>query len=630
MSMTDASDPLSKDTSSLSIDGKLSVPTKNALEDALGSSQDSIQPINTLEGRRTSVLSISESEPPRKYRIRSPAPATTAQSSGEEPPKKNKKTRKRTPAIKFTSKFNKKIHIKDFRRILLHSLSKSSGDVCPIEIKNGKFVNKFVIFHIPGLYPEDFNVPYSESHLPIETSNILSELQFFRDNFQFIYPTIHPGRKDSLFPIISTLINQPLSLKEREKILKYLRQMKLHVDDLVLTKKELLADDYPLHSKIEQGDRGSSKFLETKDLNHSETNIYSIDCEFCRSIDEEVLTRISVINYQEEVVLDTYVKPDVPIVDYVTKYSGITEESLVDVTTKLEDVQEQILSIVSCDDILVGHSLHSDLKVLKISHPRIIDTSVIYDHNRGPPAKPALRILAKKHLDISIQQGEDNGTGHSSVEDAIACLKLLKLKLLKGLLFGKVLDDQTIFQIINNDSDEVVQSSIIDYCSTRYYCNDETGSRYHITRIRAENDDQIIDTVINDCVGDTKIVISKLSELDFNSGEQVPDQYNGHLRDERDTPMTTEERGVLLKRLNERLTKVYEKLPSSSVLMILSGTSDASRIRELEDIKMSYERAEKNGETVSADKIWDFDKQIELLEIRVRMREMCSFIGVKQ
>ena len=72
---------------------------------------------------------------------------------------------------------------------------------------------------------------------------------------------------------------------------------------------------------------------------------------------------------------------------------------------------------------------------MKIKHDNIVDTSIIYDHNRGPPSKPSLKSLAEKHLNRQIQAGEGQGLGHSSIEDAKACLDLVKLKIIEGKLF---------------------------------------------------------------------------------------------------------------------------------------------------------------------------------------------------
>ena len=49
------------------------------------------------------------------------------------------------------------------------------------------------------------------------------------------------------------------------------------------------------------------------------------------------------------------------------RFSGLTAENFVGVSTSLQDVQRQLQSIVYEDSILVGHSLESDLRALKVT-----------------------------------------------------------------------------------------------------------------------------------------------------------------------------------------------------------------------------------------------------------------------
>jgi DNA polymerase III epsilon subunit-like protein len=48
------------------------------------------------------------------------------------------------------------------------------------------------------------------------------------------------------------------------------------------------------------------------------------------------------------------------------RWSGITPENLANITVTLEDVQERIRALLPPNAILVGHSLESDLKALKV------------------------------------------------------------------------------------------------------------------------------------------------------------------------------------------------------------------------------------------------------------------------
>ena len=163
--------------------------------------------------------------------------------------------------------------------------------------------------------------------------------------------------------------------------------------------------------------------------------VLAIDCEMCKTDDKTFeLARISVIRWDGSVVLDELVKPAKAIVDYLTPYSGMTKEKLDPVTTMLHDIQMRLLTLLTPRTILVGHSLDSDLAALKLTHPCIIDTSILYPHPRGPPLKSSLKWLAQKYLSREIQK--NSTTGHDSIEDARAALDLVKVKCQRGPSWG--------------------------------------------------------------------------------------------------------------------------------------------------------------------------------------------------
>jgi RNA exonuclease 1 len=73
------------------------------------------------------------------------------------------------------------------------------------------------------------------------------------------------------------------------------------------------------------------------------------------------------------------------------------------------------------------------LNALHMVHRAAVDTALMYSHPRGPPFKPALRVLSERLLNRRIQDGS-----HDSVADALATMALARLKFTKGPAFGEV------------------------------------------------------------------------------------------------------------------------------------------------------------------------------------------------
>ncbi|KAL6259234.1 hypothetical protein P5V15_009153 [Pogonomyrmex californicus] len=163
----------------------------------------------------------------------------------------------------------------------------------------------------------------------------------------------------------------------------------------------------------------------SKDVPIDEQGVYALDCEMCYTTHGLELTRVTIIDEDCKVIYETLVKPQNPIIDYNTRFSGITEEDMKDVTTTILDVQATILTMFSDKTILVGHSLESDFKALRLLHDTVVDTSVMFPHRNGYPQKRALKNLCSEYLRKIIQN--DIG-GHDSKEDAVACMELIRWK----------------------------------------------------------------------------------------------------------------------------------------------------------------------------------------------------------
>lgn len=155
----------------------------------------------------------------------------------------------------------------------------------------------------------------------------------------------------------------------------------------------------PLHVSDEIDPDNLTGFINTG-INSSVTteSIYALDCEMLYTTAGMDVAAISIVDHNCNLVYETLILPDAPIIDYNTDHSGLTKEQFRGVTTTLKDVHSKLLSLVGSRTILVGHGLNHDLLRLKVIHDRIVDTSVVYPHPKGPRIRNSLAFLKDRFL----------------------------------------------------------------------------------------------------------------------------------------------------------------------------------------------------------------------------------------
>ncbi|KAF3204221.1 hypothetical protein TWF106_010399 [Orbilia oligospora] len=585
--------------------------------------------------------------------------------------------------------------ISDLQGLALHLLS---FDAPPqwLHIKNKSAIRRAVYLYVPGLSMDLFDrrtplIPKAsvDEEPPIHHSTLgeffpwsLTEnplpkpLGELSDIFTHVLPVRAGGDGSKVFSPVYNMLNIPVEADPKKKNQKRnnKREARLKISDLLLSTEDLIENEYPIHSSQIPEDHSpltdQEGWVETSLTDLPPRNneagstlegykVYSLDCEMVKTSvrpstesstesstecsTESSLARVSLISWDGDVVFDSLVKPSEPVVDYLTPFSGITEAMLRDVTTTRADIQNKLKELIDGNTILIGQSLNSDLNALRMRHPRIVDTSVIYDHPRGKPMKPSLKWLTNKFLKKEIQIR--GAQGHDSVEDSKACLDLVKLKLEKGKEFGSTAANfESIFTKLAA-SKPAKTGAVIDYGDVQK----KFGTVAQFTK-RGNDDDQIVEGVLKAANGDD---ISGIAPVDFtwaqlrdlnttrgwhNSYQKFITEMNTKMITansppiaipEKPTPLEGEELGKVVEETVGRIKKIYDGLPKCSVLVVYGGTGDPVEMGRLNAMQAVYRKEYKVKKWDECSVKWT-DKEVQELKKAVEeARKGVALLAVK-
>ncbi|KAL7949454.1 hypothetical protein V8C42DRAFT_310931 [Trichoderma barbatum] len=208
-------------------------------------------------------------------------------------------------------------------------------------------------------------------------------------------------------------------------------------------------------------------FAETPENPLAPTNrAVCFDCEMCYTVHGLELVRLTATSWPTgEDLLDVLVQPLGEILDLNSRFSGVWPEDLaaaeswtvnddlkpskesnetgsedgelkskkkkLKIVSSPEVARDLLFSLISPTTPLIGHGLENDLNAMRIVHPTIIDSVLLYPHKMGLPYRFGLKTLMSVHMNRKIQQ--DTGPkmlGHDSGEDARAAGDLVRLRVM--------------------------------------------------------------------------------------------------------------------------------------------------------------------------------------------------------
>ncbi|XP_004499232.1 small RNA degrading nuclease 1-like [Cicer arietinum] len=226
--------------------------------------------------------------------------------------------------------------------------------------------------------------------------------------------------------------NNVMKHHSNQYILERLKERSHDSPEQSLVQETLQHPLYPLDYSFPSIDEGWLVIsLKRKSKGVRSTTMLAVDCEMVLCEDgTEALVKVCVVDHNLEVKLHKLVKPDKSVIDYRTEITGVSSEDLKTVTCSLADIQKSLRKLID-GNILVGHSLYNDLRVLKIDYVRVIDTAYIFKPVDGSiHRRPSLNSLCQSVLGYEVRQKD---APHDCLDDASATMKLVLARIKHGV-----------------------------------------------------------------------------------------------------------------------------------------------------------------------------------------------------
>ena len=533
----------------------------------------------------------------------------------------------------------------------------------------------------------------------LQPDQLPAALQPLSDIFEHVWPIKTPGddKYARMHSPLAAMLIAPLARTKEEKkakgpqqpaAFKNWKNQRTPITEFIASTEELEEEGYVLHPAHYSGTLPAADEVARREVNNASPTagwvdtpdidslasgivserdveqgsilagrkILAMDCEMCITSPPGTtpqvfsLTRISLIDWEGKVVLDELVKPAQPITDYLTPYSGITSAMLESVTTTLQDIQKTLLNeILTPQTILIGHSLNADLNALQLTHPYIIDTSLLFPHPRGPPLKSSLKWLAQRYLSREIQRGHGS-TGHDSVEDARACLDLVKQKCEKGKAWGtSEASGESIFKRLSRQTrpkrdkvnpigdDESRVGAVVDWGEPmRGY-----GAQAKVA-IGCESDEQVVAGVKRALSGEEEdesvvpkggvdFVFARLRELEAHRGwwNRSKSLDNDALRSSTTTNMDSASLTDVAQQTVAHIQEVWESLPPCSAFIVYSGSGDPRELSEMQALQQRFKEEYKVKKWDELSVRWTDVEEQKLRAACERARRGIACIGIK-
>ncbi|ORY62164.1 uncharacterized protein BCR38DRAFT_458753 [Pseudomassariella vexata] len=615
------------------------------------------------------------------------------------------------PSITFNynAKLQSKVSLEQLRNLILYIFAEGPGPSW-VSIAHRPQFRKIVTLMIPGLeeamFKQDIDfatyadqarcvdekprvITSPDDYYPrlLKKGELPEVLQPFADFFPHLWPIKTPAdeKRGQLRSPMGTMLTAPLEKSQelrgpkgavrQANEPKGWKDQRTRITEFLLMPEDFIPNGYVLHPALISDAERRKEFkdqegwvhtrvenLEDGDVPEAEIEqgsitagreILGLDCEMCMTGENEFsLTRISLVNWDGTVVMDKLVKPDKPITNYVTQWSGITKEMIDPITTTLKDIQSELLEILHPRTILVGHSLDSDLKAMQMTHPFIVDTAILFPHVRGPPLKNSLKFLTQRFLKREIQKGV---LGHNPTEDAKACLDLVKQKCEKGKAWGaNELQGENLFRRLHqagtayraNGGVEATGGAKIGKSSAMVDWGDPmkgpgAASTY---AIGCKSDDEVVEGIFRAVKGDpaaeeipfggADFVFARFRELEALQGWwnrnrsgadpdflAPPDMDSGSSSDLK----------TCLEKLTANLKKIHEALPPCTAFIVFSGSGDPREMARLQAMHTQHKR-EYNTPGSKWDELsvkWTDTEDQALKKAVQNARNGIGFIGVK-